>query len=251
MTQSLIFNKPENPLLKSTILPVMDKIQEKIPEKLETTLNIAFYKGFQLVFEKGSPYIEKTYNKEKIEMDFDINNYAINKDFNKRHIKRLDKQSKQSSMVNSSFSALEGGVLGLLGIGLPDIPLFLSVMVKTIYEVALSYGFPYNSDDEAVYILLLISAAITKGETQKNYDNDLEQQGIKIDHNIVTDCNPDLQMEATAKALSDALLAAKFLQGIPVVGVVGGAVNYNILNKVSNYARIKYKKRYLMKKLSE
>jgi len=47
-------------------------------------------------------------------------------------------------MVNTSITVLEGGGLGLLGIGLPDIPLFIAVIMRTIYEVALSYGYDYK-----------------------------------------------------------------------------------------------------------
>jgi hypothetical protein len=146
---------------------------------------------------------------------------------------------------------LEGGILGLLGIGLPDIPLFLSVIVKTIYEVALSYGYQYDTPEERTYLLLLICGAITKGEQQLEFDKDLELLGVKIDHNIVDDLSLEKQMKDTAHVLSDSLLTAKFIQGIPIVGAIGGAVNYNILNKIGKYAGIKYKKRYLQKKVTD
>ena len=42
---------------------------------------------------------------------------------------------------------------------------------------------------------------------------------------------------------------AKFIQGLPIVGVLGSITNYQVINKVSKYARIRYKKRYLNKKL--
>lgn len=38
------------------------------------------------------------------------------------------------------ISGVEGVGLGLLGIGLPDIPLFTAVILKSVYEIALSYG---------------------------------------------------------------------------------------------------------------
>ncbi len=247
--EQLFLNKPENPLIKSTFRPMADKIQDIIPDKLVSTLDSVFYKGFLLVFEKGSPYIEKTYSRDKIETDFDINNYAIENHYNKRYIKRMDKPSKQAALLNSSFSALEGGILGILGIGLPDIPLFLSVIIKTIYEVALSYGFSYTTSEEEAYILLLISAATASGDRQKEYDRQLEELGVKIDHAIEIKTEQDLYLKAASKTLSDALLTAKFIQGIPLVGIVGGAVNYAVINKISYYARMKYKKRYLRKKL--
>jgi hypothetical protein len=246
--ESKLLNQPENSLMKSTITPVVDKIQDKIPEKLKNALNAAFYKGFQLVFEKGSPYIEKTYNKDKLETEFDINNYAIGRKLNKQHMMRLDKQSIQSKVVNSSFTVLEGGVLGFLGIGIPDIPLFLSVIVRTVYEVALSYGFHYDTPEEKAYILLLVCTAIAKPDRRKAFNEELEELGAGIDQGVVSQVDLNGQMKITADILSDALLTAKFVQGIPIVGAVGGIVNYNILNRISSYARLKYKKRYLKKK---
>ena len=37
----------------------------------------------------------------------------------------------------------------------------------------------------------------------------------------------------------------KFLQGIPVVGAVGGAYDIAYMKQISEYARMKYKKRFL------
>ena len=247
--ENKLLNQSENLFIKSTINPIVDKVENKIPQKLKSTLDSAFFKGFQLVFEKGTTIIEKTYNKEKIAMEYDINDYAVDKKSNKRHIKRMDKQSVQSKLLNTSISALEGSVLGLVGVGLPDIPIFLSIVMKTIYEVALSYGFGYETDEEKEYILLLICGAVTKGEKQKSFHKEIDELGNMMDQNIIVSVNLEEQMRQTSGVLSEVLLTAKFVQGIPIVGAVGGIVNYNILNKISSFARLKYKKRYLSKKL--
>jgi hypothetical protein len=249
LQEQKIINQAGQTLIESTLTPVFDKIQAKIPAKLEETLNSAFYKGFQLVFEKGTAYIEKTYNKDRIELEHDINNYALDKRTNKKHINRLDRHSKQTQLINSSFSVLEGSVLGVLGIGLPDTVLLLSVMIRTIYEIALSYGYSYDSAEEKAYLLLLINTAVAKGEAHKDLDKRLELLSDKLDHNIEAGVDVDVQMKETARALSENLLAAKFIQGIPIVGVVGGVVNYSIVKRVAKFARLKYKKRYLLKKL--
>ena len=79
----------KNPsVIKTKLDPLKSKIEEKIPEKLQTTLNIAFEKGFKTVFDKGIGIIEKTYNKENINMEFDINSYAINKYPTKKKFKK-------------------------------------------------------------------------------------------------------------------------------------------------------------------
>ena len=44
-----------------------EKITRYVPQKLEATLHTAFYKAFELIFDKGTPVIEKTCQKEKKE----------------------------------------------------------------------------------------------------------------------------------------------------------------------------------------
>ena len=63
-----------------------------------------------------------------------------------------------------AVSTVEGVGLGILGIGLPDIVLFLSVILKGTYETALQYGFSYDTPEERMYILRLLETAMSKGE---------------------------------------------------------------------------------------
>ena len=50
-------------------------------------------------------------------------------------------------------------------------------------------------------------------------------------------------MEETAGILSRELLYMKFLQGIPIVGVVGGAFDLKYMKEITAYAELKYRKR--------
>ncbi|MFA5527232.1 MAG: EcsC family protein, partial [Peptostreptococcales bacterium] len=243
-----ILNKKENKFISKKISPIKDKIQEKIPDKLIGVLESAFLKGFQVVFEKGNPYIEKTYNKKNIQLEYDLNNYAIDKRIDKRNIKRIDKQANSSLFRNSSLSFIEGGVLGLLGVGLPDIPVFIAMIMKSIYEVALGYGYDYDSDEEKAYILLILSGSLSKGEEQKGYNEEIDRLGEQIDRKIKTEVNLKERMEQTSKVLSEAMLTTKFIQGFAIVGVIGSVANFNIINKIGEYASLKYKKRYLLAK---
>ena len=51
-------------------------------------------------------------------------------------------------------------------------------------------------------------------------------------------------IQNTAQVLSGELLYMKFLQGIPIVGVVGGAFDLKYMKEITTYAEIKYRKRY-------
>ncbi|ABR47697.1 hypothetical protein Amet_1503 [Alkaliphilus metalliredigens QYMF] len=246
-----MLNEKESKLFKAKIAPVLDEIQEKIPHKLRATLAAAFLKSFQLVFDKGNAYVEKTYNKDKIKLEHDLNNDAINQKINKKYIKRLDKQVSHAKMLNYSISILEGGVLGFFGIGLPDIPLFISVVMRTIYEIAMGYGYEYKNEEEKAYILLIICGALTQGDVKKEFNERIDKLGNRIDRQLKAEIELEDQMKETGHILSDAMLTAKFIQGIPFIGVVGGVTNFNIIKKIGKYASLKYKKRYLLKKTRE
>ena len=54
------------------------------------------------------------------------------------------------------------------------------------------------------------------------------------------------QSKKTAGALSKELLYMKFLQGLPIVGAVGGAYDVIYMKNISEYAQMKYRKRFLL-----
>ena len=55
-------------------------------------------------------------------------------------------------------------------------------------------------------------------------------------------------IKITAAGLSKELLYMKFLQGIPIVGAVGGFYDAFYMKSITKYANIKYRKRFLLSK---
>ena len=51
-----------------------------------------------------------------------------------------------------------------------DIPLFTAVLLKSIYEIALSYGFTYETEEEQCFILRIIENAFLHGERLEQAD---------------------------------------------------------------------------------
>lgn len=239
-----LLNKKQG-IIEEKLEPIVDKVESKVPETLKNSLNKAFYKAFQIVFEKGTKYIEKLYNKNKIQFNHDVNNYRVERNLSNKSLKKIDKHAQRSNLLNTSISTLEGAGLGFLGMGLPDIPLFTAMVLKTIYEIALSYGFLYELEEEKIYVLNLINAALTTDETQRKYNHKVELLGGKIDSHVQFNYDLNKEIANTSRILSDTMLASKFVQGIPVVGAVGSIANYKTINKISRYSSIKYKKRYL------
>lgn len=233
---------------EKTSSALQQKLEEKIPEKLEETLNTAFIKAFDLVFEKGTGLIEKTYNKDQQKTDYQVREYAAGLKESRKTVKAFGRQSQGTRMKNLMISGVEGVGLGLLGIGLPDIPLFTAVILKSVYEIALSYGFEYESEKEQWFILKMIETALKKGEELERNNSLLNAW---IDQNGIgkTVKGRKEQSKETAAALAEALLYMKFLQGIPVVGAAGGAADTVYLKKITDYAELKYKRRFLRKKI--
>lgn len=233
---------------EKTSSALQQKLEEKIPQKLEETLNTAFIKAFDLVFEKGTGLIEKTYNKDQQKTDYQVREYAAGLKESRKTVKAFGRQSQGTRMKNLMISGVEGVGLGLLGIGLPDIPLFTAVILKSVYEIALSYGFEYESEKEQWFILKMIETALKKGEELERNNSLLNAW---IDQNGIGETvkGRKEQSKETAAALAEALLYMKFLQGIPVVGVAGGAADTVYLKKITDYAELKYKRRFLRKKI--
>ena len=221
-----------------------EKISGFVPEKLNDTLYAAFYKAFELIFEKGTGVIEKTCRKEKKEQNYKINEYTANVRNSRRSLRAFGREAGFASHVNTAFSAVEGVGMGLVGMGLPDIPVFLGIILKSIYEIALSYGFSYDSEEEQIFILKLIETALSR-------ENALMEGNIRLnrwmERQAGFDCTRTEQMKSTSDALAKELLYLKFVQGIPIVGVVGGLSDMVYQKKISDYAALKYKRRFLLK----
>ena len=221
------------------------KIEKFIPDKLSDTLDAAFYKAFEVIFEKGKRVIEKTYNKEKREQDYKINEYAAELKNNRKTMKAFGKQAKASQNFNMTISAVEGVGMGVVGAGLPDIPLFLGVLLKSIYETALIYGFTYETEQEQIFILKMIETALL-------HEKDLIEGNQELNTWLETPypflISKAEQIKRTSFVLAEEMIYLKFIQGIPLVGIAGGFSDVVYQKKITDYVQIKYKRRFLLNK---
>ncbi len=152
-----------------------------------------------MIFKKGTGIIEKTYKKEELKKTFQINEFTDEVRQSKKSLKAFGKRAEGSGRVNLMVSGAAGVGMGLLGVGIPDIPVFTGI---------------------DAYI---------------------------ADPDIPQDYEEKIQIEKTAGELSKELLYMKFLQGISIVGAVGGIYDVVYMKRITEYANLKYKKRFLMK----
>lgn len=219
------------------------KLEEKVPEKLQSTLDTAFVKAFALIFEKGTGIIEKTYKKEEIEKNYQINEFTNEVKQNRKSLQAFSKKAKSTGTVNTLLSGVSGIGMGALGIGIPDIPVFTAMLLRSIYEIALNFGYEYESEQEQQFILLLIQGGVSYGETMEEIDEKLNQY---IETGVFQESlSKEEQIKKTAACLSKELLYMKFLQSIPIVGAVGGAYDVVYMKQITEYANLKYHRRFL------
>lgn len=222
-------------------------LEKKIPQNLQHTLDTAFSKAFYLIFEKGTGIIEKTYRRDELEKTYQINEFAAQVRNNRKSLQTFSKKASSANNVNLLLSGVSGIGLGVLGIGIPDIVLFTGLLLKSVYEISLDYGFDYESEEEKQFILLLIQGAVSYGE-QLHEINDELNHFIETGHYTKTrQLSESISM--AAGGLSGELLYMKFLQGIPVVGAAGGAYDVIYMKQIVKYAEMKYRRRFYSKRM--
>ncbi len=215
-------------------------VQDRIPPGLREKLELAFRKGFRAVFERGEGLIEKTYAPEKLKQEYAVRSEELSGKMTGVGLRRLNAGGKAAVRGGTGVSLAEGVLLGALGIGLPDIPLFLGGLLRGIYRIALSYGFDYKDEGERCYLLLLIAASLSRGQAREKYAALAEAAAQGADATALDDC-----IEAAASRLAEEMLVAKFVQG---VGIVGGLQNVPVYRRITGYAARAYEKRWLQQR---
>lgn len=229
---------------------VFRRIKSSVPAGVGDKLESAFAAGFELVFKKGIPVIERTYDRKKFVRKYRVNSRIYEIENSRENLERFTKQARRRGSINRIISGAEGIVLGVLGIGIPDIPVFIGVLLKNIYEISMSFGFSYEGNREKLFILNLIRTALCSPGDFESYNNEINSS---IDKGHIQDCSDEeleLQIKETASVLSDRLLYMKFIQGIPVAGALGGISDLACVNSVTEYALLKYRRRFLIQRMA-
>ena len=220
------------------------ELEQKIPAKVYDGLQSAFGKAFSLVFRKGSAILEKSYRKEEMLTDHRVADYVLRHQGRRGEIRRMRNAASRSNLANLTMTTVEGVGLGALGVGIPDIVLFITTLLRGIYETALSYGYAYDTPAEQLLILKMMAASLTPGDEGELQDNEVDRLLLQLPH-VVGESELQEQIDKTASAFAVDMLLLKFIQGLPVVGLLGGAANPVYYNKVMRYVELKYRKRYL------
>ena len=220
------------------------KILEKVPVKVKNGLERAFSKAFCAVFEKGAAVIGKTFDREEAEKDHQVQDFAVKLKGSRKELKKVRKTAGVTDAVNVAITTVEGAGLGFLGIGFPDILLFTSFVLKGIYQYAAHYGRDFTDPREKYLILKMIEASLSRRDDWIRLNGEVD--GLLMGEYLPTDEEMSDQIRRTADACAMDMLFQKFVQGLPVIGVIGGIANPVYYGKMLNLVKVKYHKAYVI-----
>ena len=143
-------------------------------------------------------------------------------------------------------AAAEGGLTGAGGIllGLADFPLFLSIKLKMLFDIAALYGFPAKEYKERVFLLHIFQLAFSS----QQYRREVFQQIVnwKEQRDKLPDDINEFDWRNFQQEYRDYIDLAKMAQLVPGIGaVVGVVVNYKMTSKLGEYAMNAYRMRLL------
>lgn len=211
-------------LLNKAAKGVQHKINQLIPEKMhivvtraikEITRTVLFGAGFT------------TFRRKKLDSFEEVEQHLIN---------RINFYTKSS--------AAEGAITGFGGFlaGLADFPLWLSLKMKLLFEIAYNYGFDINDYKERLYILYIFQLTFSSQKHRNIIFSSMKDWEVKKE-NLPTDIH-QFDWRTFQLEYRDFIDLAKLIQLVPGIGAIAGAyVNHRYTKKLGHNAMNAYRLR--------
>jgi hypothetical protein len=197
------------------------KFNQFIPEKVHHTITESIKKMVQATL-VGSNIT--TFPKKVENLTFEEREQLV--------LKSIDTFKKTAAIEGASTGA--GGIL----LGLADFPLFLSIKMKFLFEVASIYGYSTKEYEERLFLLYIFQLAFSS-ETHKEELLDLIEQWETKKHEV-----KDLDWRIFQQEYRDYIDVIKLMQILPGIGaVVGGVANYHLVQQLGECAMNCYRLR--------
>jgi hypothetical protein len=137
-------------------------------------------------------------------------------------------------------AAAEGAATGAAGIllGLADFPLWLTLKMKMLFEIAALYGYDVKDVRERIYMLYIFELTFSNQGRRREIYNILKNWST---HDV--DMN-SFDWRTFQQEYRDYIDIAKMLQLVPGIGAgVGAVVNLRLTNKLGRMAKNAYRMR--------
>ncbi len=160
------------------------------------------------------------------------------------HLEEIEQKVKERINFYSSSAAVEGAATGFGGflLSLADFPLWLTLKMKMLFEIASRYGYDTKDYKERVYILHIFQLTFSSQERRNDLFEKMERWEVtkeQLPDNLQAFDWRTFQLE-----YRDYIDLAKLLQLLPGVGAIAGAlVNHKLTNKLGKMAMNAYRMR--------
>lgn len=147
--------------------------------------------------------------------------------------------------VYRNTAAAEGALTGAGGIllGLADFPLWLTLKMKMLFEIAALYGYDTSRYQERVYMLHIFELCFSSA-VHRNKVYAILARWPDHEKELPPDMN-DFDWRNFQQEYRDYIDIAKLLQLIPGIGAaVGAVVNHRLTNRLGNAAMNAYRMRW-------
>jgi hypothetical protein len=216
-----IMKKPT--ILNKISKKAQTKVNEIIPEKVHIAVTEAM-KGMVQATLAGSDFTTKKFQGTNLTL--------------------FEKDEKLREKLNSyrRTATIEGAGTGAAGffVGLADFPLFLTIKMKFLFEVASIYEFDTRVYEERLFLLYVFQLAFSKDEAKKNTLHILE------DWDKRKETVKELDWRIFQQEYRDYIDLIKLLQMVPGFGaIVGAYANYRLTEHLGETAINAYRLRIL------
>ena len=173
--------------------------------------------------------------------------YTTSINYNIEDLPVAEAKAKERIRFYSSSASAEGAITGFGGIiwGFADFPLWLSLKMKMLFEIASFYGMDVSTLHERIYILHIFEITFS---SQKNRNRVFKvMQNWDKNKHLQTDIH-QFDWRRFQLEYRDHIDLAKLLQLIPGFGaIIGAYVNLNLTKKLGKFAMNAYRMRLLDK----
>lgn len=203
---------------------VQKKINNIIPEKIHQAITKAIKEITRAVI-FGSGFTTRTRKERKA-------------------LEEIEITVKERINFYSSSAAVEGAATGFGGflLSLADFPLWLTLKMKMLFEIASRYGYDTKDYRERIYILHIFQLTFSSQKRRNEIFEKMESWELTKDQ-LPDDLN-SFDWRTFQLEYRDYIDLAKLLQLIPGVGAIAGAyVNHRFTNRLGKTAMNAYRMR--------
>ncbi|MDH5366517.1 MAG: EcsC family protein [Cyclobacteriaceae bacterium] len=162
-----------------------------------------------------------------------------------KHIEEIENNILKRIHFYSSSAAAEGAITGFGGFfsSLADFPLWLTLKMKMIFEIASHYEIDINDYTERIYILYIFQLAFSSQQHRNIIYTQMQGWDGKKE-NLPNDIH-EFDWRTFQLEYRDHIDLAKLIQMIPGIGAFAGAyINHRLTKRLGNTAMNAYRMRF-------